>query len=103
MPTRVWLMRHAETCRPDVFHGFESDVDLSELGYRQAAAVAPVIAAHRPDFICCSAMLRGAKPPSQSPRLAACRCKSSPIYTNARSANSSACPLNLSLASGPIP
>lgn len=58
MPTRVLLMRHAQTCRPDVFHGFESDADLSELGYRQAAAAAPVVAAQRPDFVYSSGMLR---------------------------------------------
>ena len=58
MPTRVLLMRHAETCRPDVFHGFESDADLSELGYRQANVVATVVAALRPEFIYSSGMLR---------------------------------------------
>jgi len=58
MPTRVLLMRHAQTAAPDVFHGFESDVDLSELGYRQADAVAPVVAAWRPDVLICSAMRR---------------------------------------------
>lgn len=58
MATRVWLMRHAEACHPEVFHGFESDVDLSEWGYRQAAAVAPVIAGDRPDFIYASGMRR---------------------------------------------
>jgi 2,3-bisphosphoglycerate-dependent phosphoglycerate mutase len=70
MPTRVWLMRHAETCRPDVFHGFESDVDLSEFGYRQAAAVAPVLAAHKPQVIYSSAMLRARK--TAEPIAAAC-------------------------------
>ncbi len=64
-------MRHGETCHPDVFHGFESDVDLSELGYRQAAAVAPIIAAYRPDFICSSAMLRARM--TAEPIAAACR------------------------------
>ncbi len=58
MLTRVWLMRHAQTNPPDVFHGFESDADLSELGYRQAAAVAPIVASYRPDFIYSSGMLR---------------------------------------------
>ena len=58
MPTRVLLMRHAETCNPGVFHGYESDADLTEFGYRQAAAAAPGIAALRPDVVCSSAMLR---------------------------------------------
>ena len=39
-PTRVWLVRHAETAVPTVFHGAESDVGLSPLGERQAAAAA---------------------------------------------------------------
>ncbi|MCE9532119.1 MAG: histidine phosphatase family protein [Planctomycetes bacterium] len=47
-----------ETAIPGVFHGFESDIDLSELGYRQAAAAAPVIAAWKPEVIISSAMLR---------------------------------------------
>jgi probable phosphoglycerate mutase len=58
MQTRVWLMRHAQTYPPDVFHGYESDADLSELGYRQAAAIAPVVAGYRPDAVISSAMLR---------------------------------------------
>jgi broad specificity phosphatase PhoE len=39
-PARVWLLRHAETATPTVFHGAESDVDLGTVGRRQAAAVA---------------------------------------------------------------
>ena len=58
MPTRVLLMRHAETCNPGVFHGFESDADLTEFGYAQAAAAAPGIAAQKPDVVYSSAMLR---------------------------------------------
>jgi broad specificity phosphatase PhoE len=38
--TVLWLTRHAETSVPTVFHGAESDVGLSELGRRQAAAAA---------------------------------------------------------------
>src|SRR5688500_3171343 len=71
MPMRVWLMRHAETARPNVFHGFESDIDLSERGYRQAAAVAPVIASYRPDAVISSAMLRARR--TAGPIAAACR------------------------------
>jgi probable phosphoglycerate mutase len=58
MPTRVYLMRHAEPCDPDIFHGYESDVGLSPFGDRQAAAVAPVVAARRPDAVISSGMLR---------------------------------------------
>lgn len=58
MLTRVWLMRHAQTNPPDVFHGFESDADLSELGRLQVAAVAPIVASYRPDAVISSGMLR---------------------------------------------
>jgi probable phosphoglycerate mutase len=58
MDTRVYLMRHAETATPNVFHGFESDTDLGARGYRQAEAVAPVVAAYGPDGIISSTMLR---------------------------------------------
>lgn len=58
LPTRVYLMRHAETARPDVFHGYESDIDLGPRGYRQAEAVAPVLARLRPDGLVSSNMLR---------------------------------------------
>jgi probable phosphoglycerate mutase len=61
MDTRVYLLRHAETARPNVFHGYESDIDLGPRGYRQAAAIAPVIAAYRPDGIVSSNMLRARK------------------------------------------
>jgi probable phosphoglycerate mutase len=56
--TRVYLMRHAETAVPGVFHGFESNVDLGPRGVRQAQAVAPVIAALKPDLLISSNMLR---------------------------------------------
>ncbi len=39
-PARIWLTRHAETATPNLFHGYESDVGLSELGHRQALAAA---------------------------------------------------------------
>jgi broad specificity phosphatase PhoE len=58
VPTRVFLLRHAESADPTVFHGAESDVGLSERGRRQAAAVAPVLAAHRPHVVVSSAMRR---------------------------------------------
>jgi broad specificity phosphatase PhoE len=58
MPTRVLLLRHAESARPDVFHGAESDVGLSERGRQQAEAVARQLAAYRPDAVISSAMRR---------------------------------------------
>ena len=58
MLTRVLLIRHAETARPDVFHGFESDTDLGPRGYRQAATLGPVVAALKPDVLVSSNMLR---------------------------------------------
>jgi 2,3-bisphosphoglycerate-dependent phosphoglycerate mutase len=58
MPPTVWLLRHAESARPDVFHGAESDVDLSERGRRQAAALADHFAALRPDRVVSSGMRR---------------------------------------------
>ena len=58
MPTKVLLIRHAETARPGVFHGFESDTDLGPRGYRQAAALGPVVAALKPDVLVSSNMLR---------------------------------------------
>src|SRR5436305_713376 len=62
MPTRVYLIRHAETARPGVFHAYESDVDLGARGYRQAAALAPVVAGLRPDVLISSNMLRARRP-----------------------------------------
>jgi probable phosphoglycerate mutase len=58
MPTRVLLLRHAETANPLIFHGAESDVGLSERGRRQAEAVAPLLAAEMPDVVVSSAMRR---------------------------------------------
>src|SRR5438132_950785 len=39
MSTHILLVRHAETARPDLLHGSESDVDLSPRGERQAEAL----------------------------------------------------------------
>src|SRR5262249_51225625 len=58
MPDRVFLLRHAETADPLVFHGAESDVGLSARGRAQAEAVAPVLAAYRPGAVVSSAMRR---------------------------------------------
>jgi len=58
MPTRVFLLRHAEAANPLIFHGAESDVELSERGRRQAEALAPVLAARAPQVLISSAMRR---------------------------------------------
>jgi len=58
LPERVWLLRHAETTAPTVFNGAESDVDLSELGRLQSAAVAGWFPQHRPTAVVSSAMRR---------------------------------------------
>lgn len=56
--SRILLLRHAETSAPDRFHGSESDIGLGERGFRQAEAVAPLLAAETPAALYCSAMLR---------------------------------------------
>jgi len=56
--TTILLIRHAETATPDVFHGYESDIDLGVHGYAQAEALAPYIAARKPDGLVCSGMVR---------------------------------------------
>ena len=58
MPTRVLLLRHAESADPTVFHGAESDVDLSDRGRSQAEGIAKVLAARQPDLLVSSAMRR---------------------------------------------
>ena len=70
MPTRVWLLRHAETAVPTVFHGAESDVGLSERGQRRANALAPILAELGPDAVVSSAMRRAIL--TASPIAAAC-------------------------------
>lgn len=57
-PECVWLARHAETAVPGVFHGAESDIGLSELGHRQAAAAADWFRDLRPTAVVSSGMLR---------------------------------------------
>lgn len=56
--TRVWLLRHGESADPNVFHGAESDIGLSERGRRQAAALAPVLSALQPVAVVSSGMRR---------------------------------------------
>lgn len=68
--TRVWLLRHAETATPNVFHGVESDVVLSEHGHRQAAAAAEWFRQFTPDVVISSAMRRAVA--TAEPIAAAC-------------------------------
>jgi broad specificity phosphatase PhoE len=68
--TRVLLLRHAESADPTVFHGAESDVGLSERGRRQAAAVAPALAAFNPTVVISSGMRRALD--TSAPIAAAC-------------------------------
>lgn len=56
--TRIWLVRHAESATPHVFHGAESDVQLSGHGHRQAAAAAAWFQELQPDLVASSAMRR---------------------------------------------
>jgi 2,3-bisphosphoglycerate-dependent phosphoglycerate mutase len=58
MPTRVLLLRHAQSADPSVFHGAESDVGLSALGRRQAELAAVYLASLRPDAVVSSRMRR---------------------------------------------
>lgn len=58
MSTHVFLLRHAETAVPTVFHGYESDIDLSDRGLRQAEAIAEVLAQEKPEIVVSSAMVR---------------------------------------------
>ncbi len=70
MSTRVFLLRHAESADPTVFHGAESDVGLSERGRRQAALLAPVLAEQKPVAVVSSAMRRAVD--TATPTAAAC-------------------------------
>lgn len=58
MPTRVFLLRHAESADPTVFHGFESDIELSEKGKRQAEGLVDVLLPRKPGVIVTSGMKR---------------------------------------------
>ena len=57
-PERIWLLRHAETTAPHVFNGSESDVHLSELGFRQAELLGSWFVANRPTAVVSSTMIR---------------------------------------------
>jgi broad specificity phosphatase PhoE len=66
----IWLVRHAETSRPTVFHGAESDIGLSDLGRRQAAAAADWFAPLGVTAVVSSGMLRARD--TAAPTAAAC-------------------------------
>jgi probable phosphoglycerate mutase len=70
MPTRVLLLRHGEAVHPDVFHGAESDVGLSDRGQRQAEAAARALTAFDPAFVVSSGMRRALE--TARPIAAAC-------------------------------
>jgi probable phosphoglycerate mutase len=54
----IWLARHAETARPTVVHGAESDVELGVHGHKQAEAAALWFADCQPTVVVSSAMRR---------------------------------------------
>jgi len=56
--TRLLLIRHAETSTPNLFHGAESDIDLSPWGERQAALLAEHLKSEGVDRLYCSGMRR---------------------------------------------
>jgi broad specificity phosphatase PhoE len=56
--TRLLLLRHAETTAPHLFHGAESDVDISEAGRAATEAMAVSLANERPVAIYASALKR---------------------------------------------
>jgi probable phosphoglycerate mutase len=58
LPAAVWLVRHAETAAPTLFHGAESDVELGEHGHRQTTAAVEWFAALEPTVVVSSAMKR---------------------------------------------
>ena len=67
--TRVYLLRHAETATPHVFHGAESDVELGSRGIEQAEAAAQYLSCKGVTRTCSSAMRRAlqtAEPISKS-------------------------------------
>lgn len=56
--TRFLLLRHAESAAPQIFHGAESDIGLSERGHQAAQILAPILATERPAAVISSAMRR---------------------------------------------
>jgi probable phosphoglycerate mutase len=70
LPAAVWLVRHAETAEPTLFHGAESDIELGAHGHRQTAAAVEWFAALKPTAVVSSAMKRAAQ--TAAPIAAAC-------------------------------
>lgn len=70
LPERVWLLRHAETATPALFHGAESDVGLSDLGRGQAAAAGQWFRDQKPTVVVSSGMRRAVD--TASPIATAC-------------------------------
>src|SRR4029077_1303676 len=56
--TRVLSSQHAETSAPEVFHGAESDIGLSDWGHRQAALLGDYLKGKGASALYCSAMRR---------------------------------------------
>ncbi|MBP3955107.1 histidine phosphatase family protein [Gemmata sp. G18] len=54
----VWLVRHAETAAPTMFHGAESDIELGEHGHRQTSAAIEWFSALNPTAVVSSEMQR---------------------------------------------
>ena len=71
LPECVWLLRHAETATPHVFHGAESDEPLGELGVRQAEALGAWFVEQRPTAVVSSAMRRAVATAAPVARLCA--------------------------------
>jgi len=71
LPQTVWLVRHAETAAPTMFHGAESDIELGAHGHRQAAAAAVWFAELKPTAVVSSQMKRATE--TAAPIAAACR------------------------------
>lgn len=69
--TRVLLTRHAESSRPEVFHGAESDVSLGELGRRQVRAAIPWFQVWKPTIVVSSDQRRAKE--TAAPIAATCR------------------------------
>jgi 2,3-bisphosphoglycerate-dependent phosphoglycerate mutase len=68
--TTLWLTRHAESAQPTVFHGAESNIGLSPLGHRQAAAAAEWFRTLGPTAVVSSDMIRARE--TAAPIVAAC-------------------------------
>jgi probable phosphoglycerate mutase len=57
-PTRVALVRHAESADPTIFHGAESDVAIGERGLRQVRAAVPWFRDWQPGVVVSSGQRR---------------------------------------------